>query len=66
MHAVHDPPSGPLYPTLHMQPVSASLPENDNESEGHEVQVLSAVCPVAVEYLPREHSEHAADPFTSL
>ena len=66
MHAVHDPPSGPLYPTLHMQPVMASLPDKEKESDGQAVQVLSAVCPVAVEYFPREHSEHATDPFTSL
>ena len=66
MHAVHDPPSGPLYPRLHMQPVSTSLPKTDEVLDGQAVQVLSAVCPVAVEYLPREHSEHATDPFTSL
>ena len=34
-HAVHSPPSGPVYPALHLQSVNVSLPAVELEFAGH-------------------------------
>jgi hypothetical protein len=65
-HAVHPPPSGPVYPFLHVQFTSKMLPAPENVCAGQLLHVASKISPVFVEYLPCEHSEHGDDPFTSL
>jgi len=43
VHALHIPPSGPLYPALQMQPVLEPLPGSEEVSAGQPRQVLSLV-----------------------
>lgn len=51
---------------LQMQPVTRLLPSPECESLGHSLHVAADVAPLAVEYLPPEHSEQAAEPSTCL
>ena len=44
--------------------LDAAVPEY--VCEGQSLHVDSEISPVSVEYLPCEHSEHGAEPFTSL
>ena len=46
---VQDPPSGPLYPLLHVQSLRASLPDDDDDREGQLEQDAGPVEPL---YLP--------------
>ena len=41
-----------------MQSEAASLPAGEEESAGHVEHVLSAVAPLAAEYLPASHATH--------
>ena len=66
VHAAHCIPSGPVYPLLQVQLVSIELPSGECVYAGHWLHVDSEISHVSVEYLPSEHSEHGADPFTSL
>jgi hypothetical protein len=66
MHATHVPPSGPVYPMLHLQPVTV-LPLTEFECAGQLVQLLDPVCSpvtsVAVRarnpYVPAGQALHA-------
>ena len=64
--ALHSKPSGPVYPLLQVQLVSSPLPAPENVCTGQSLHVDSELSPMSVEYLPSEHSEHGAEPFTSL
>ena len=66
MHAAHCIPSGPVYPLLQVQLINIELPSAECVYAGHWLHVDSSISPVPVEYVPSEHSEHGADPFTSL
>ena len=66
MHAAHCIPSGPVYPLLQVQLINIELPSAECVYAGHWLHVDSSISPVSVEYLPCEHSEHGAEPFTSL
>ena len=48
---VHDPPFGPLDPTLHVQLLRASLPGGDLDWEGQFEHVLNVVAPEVFEYV---------------
>jgi hypothetical protein len=65
-HASHASPSSPVYPLLHVQLSARPLPSPEYVCIGQALHVASDVAAVAVEYLPRPHSEHAPDPFTPL
>ena len=65
-HASHSAPSGPVYPLLQVQLVSCLLPTRENVCAGQSLHVDSEIWAVSVEYVPLEHSEHGAEPFTSL
>jgi hypothetical protein len=65
-HASHASPSSPVYPLLHVQLSTRPLPSPEYVCIGQALHVASDVAAVAVEYLPRPHSEHAPDPFTPL
>jgi len=52
-HAVHVPPSGPVYPALHWQLVKL-LPLAENELSGQFIQVLEIL------YFPASHEMHAS------
>jgi len=58
-HAVHSPPSGPVYPALHLQSVTLSLPAG-------ELEYLTDEAAVKLLYLPAAQSRHAADPLIAL
>ncbi len=62
-HAVHVPPSAPVYPRLHVQLVAAPLAAGEWELTGHVVHV---VAPMAFEYFPATHSAHTAVPLSDL
>ena len=66
MHAAHCIPSGPVYPLLQVQLVSCLLPIPEYVCGGHPLHVDSEIAAMAVLYLPCEHSEHGAEPMTSL
>ena len=66
IHAAHAVPSGPVYPLLHVQFVSCLLPIPEYECVGQWLHVDSEIAATAVLYLPCEHSEHGAEPLTSL
>ena len=55
-HASHAPPSGPVYPALHMQAVEAVLAAGESDSEGHSVQDLG---PGRSLYVPIAHTTQA-------
>ena len=42
------------------------LPGSEYDDAGQGLQLVMAVAPVDIEYVPREHSKHAADPFMGL
>ena len=65
-HASHSAPSGPVYPLLQVQLVSCLLPTRENVCAGQSLHVDSEIWAVSAEYVPLEHSEHGAEPFTSL
>ncbi len=65
-HASHSAPSGPVYPLLQVQLVSCLLPAPENACAGQSLHVDSEMAAVSGEYVPREHSEHGAEPLTSL
>ena len=65
-HASHSAPSGPVYPLLQVQLVSCLLPTPENVCAGQSLHVDSEIWAVSVEYVPLEHSEHGAQPFTPL
>jgi len=54
-HALQSPPSGPLYPALHLQSVVAVLSRGELEFSG---QALQTAFPVAALYVPVAHCEH--------
>ena len=58
-HAVHGPPSAPVYPAAHLQSVERLLPLEDCEFAGHAVQLAA---PVLALYLPATHASHCAVP----
>jgi hypothetical protein len=63
-HAAHEPPSGPVDPTLQVQLVTAELRAGELEFDG---QLLHVELPeAAVEYVPAAQSEQAADPVNVL
>ena len=82
MHASHKPPSGPVYPTLHLQSCSSTLDAGALEFGGHmrhkewllalyvfmshAVHVEIDVAAIDPEYLPGGQREHGSDPFTPL
>ena len=51
---------------LHVQLISMELPSAECVYAGHWMHVDSSILPVSVEYLPCEHREQGAEPFTSL
>jgi hypothetical protein len=64
-HAAHGTPIGPIDPALQVQLVKAALPVGEVELVGQAVHDASAVCPVAVPYLPaqlRHGSVHRHQP----
>jgi hypothetical protein len=63
---VHAPPSGPVYPTLHVQAVRAELGIGEFELVGHVMQVAAAVAPVVMEYFAAVQSLHNALPVPIL
>ena len=65
LHAVHEPPSGPVHPRSQVQSTTASLAEGESEFDGHAWHRL-ALAPIIVENLPASHSVHAASPALSL
>ena len=65
-HAPHSAPSGPVYPLLQVQLVCCLLPIPEYVCAGQSMHVDSEISAMAVLYWPCEHSEHGAEPFTSL
>ena len=62
-HAVHVPPSEPVYPKLHLQAASAELVLGEVELPGHVRQVVAATIP---EYVPAAQLVHATLPVVVL
>ena len=62
-HAVHTPPSGPVWPSMHVQMV---LPGPEKALAGQSSHVASEILAAPVEYLPLEHFVHGVEPFASL
>ena len=48
-HARHVPPSGPVYPALHVQAAAAVLPAGEDESLGQLAHALEDAAPAAAE-----------------
>jgi hypothetical protein len=65
-HDVHDSPSGPVCPMLHVQFVMALLASPEYAFCGQSEQALSDIAADLLLYLPREHKEHNPVPLTSL
>ena len=59
-HVLHVPPSGPVYPTLHVHAALAELPLGELEPVGHVTQVAATVAATVSEYVPTTQSVHAA------
>ena len=57
-HAAHAPPSGPVYPTLHVQATTAVLAAGEPESAGQSLHVDEE----SAEYLPAEQSLQLISP----
>ena len=55
-HAVHSPPSGPVYPAMHSQSVTLSLPAADVASD--DGQSKHSALPAVSLYLPAGHAVH--------
>jgi hypothetical protein len=66
MHAVQEPPSGPVNPTLHVQAARAELEIGELELVGHARQAVAIVAPVVVKYVPAAQSLHTALPMAIL
>ena len=64
--ALHDTPSGPVKPEMHLQSVCKLLPRGDVELPWHEVQELSSVLADVVEYFPNPHCVQTTFPVTFL
>jgi hypothetical protein len=64
-HAVHEPPSDPVCPWLHVQLVAAPLAPGEFELAGHGVHVFE-VAATTVEYVPPSQDTHDAGPTESL
>ena len=60
------PPSGPVYPLLHVQRVISSEPVMEKLFGEHGVHVSSDVALYATENLPRSHFVQFAEPFTAF
>ena len=57
-HAEHTPPSGPVYPVLHVHVVDVLAPRaTEYELAGHAEHVPAAVAPIVDRYVPAEQSE---------
>jgi len=56
-HAVHAPPLFPVYPALHLQSVTLSLP-SDNEADD-DGQAKHSALPAVSLYLPATHAVHS-------
>ena len=66
-HAEQTPPSGPVYPALHVHVVDVLAPRaTEYELAAHAEHVPEAVAPVVDRYVPAEQSEQAAEPLTVL
>ena len=65
-HAVHEPPSGPVNPTLQVQEARAVLGLGEFELPGHATQVDSSVAPVVGEYFAAAQSVQTALPVAIL
>ena len=66
MQAVHEPPSGPVNPTLQVQEARAVLGLGEFELPGHATQVDSSVAPVVGEYFAAAQSVQTALPVAIL
>ena len=66
MQAVHEPPSGPVNPTLQVQAARAVLGLGEFELPGHATQVDSSVAPVVGEYFAAAQSVQTALPVAIL
>jgi hypothetical protein len=62
-HAVHTPPSTPVYPVLQAQAVIAELVLGEFEFGG---QIVHALAPSAAEYVPTAQFVHATLPIVDL
>jgi len=56
-HAEHSPPSGPVYPAMHSQSVTLSLPSDDEAVV--DGQAKHSVLPVSSLYLPGAHASQS-------
>ena len=65
-HAVHVPPSEPVWPILQAQLVTSKLPRPEFASAGHAMQAAFEVSPVPGEYVPSLQRVHAAEPLKLL
>jgi hypothetical protein len=66
-HGEHGPPSGPVWPALHVQMLDALQPLHDApELVAHATQVPASVAPVVVEYVPAAQSVHTILPVAIL
>ena len=65
-HATQSPPSGPVYPALHVQSDAAALPAGELESVGQTVHTLFDVAASVVEYVPAPQSVQLPDPVSAL
>ena len=63
---VHAPPSGPVYPRLHVQPDDDDAPGRENEYKGQTLQSDSFVLPQSLENVPAGQRRHSAEPTMSL
>ena len=62
-HAAHTPPSGPVYPALHIQFATLTLLlYGEYEFSGHDVHPEAP----AFEYVPAVQSWHGSEPFAAL
>ena len=58
-HAVHGPPSGPVYPALHLQSVMLALLCFDKLCDGHEIHGSGGTpADAGAEYFPAAHAVH--------
>jgi len=59
-HATHEPPLGPLYPSLHVQLSAETLPAGESWFESG--QLVHTDDPVLAAYFAVSHVSHVADP----
>ena len=60
------PPSGPVYPTSHLQSAKESLAAGDPEAAGQSWQLTSDTAAVESEYLPLAQSVQDPEPVATL